>query len=162
MVAIANFSDVFSPQSGQFFNGSFRADTATVTIGGLDGCGLLLQQLNFVYRQQITRLYELGSNGIYYVAGRAQGQLSVSEIVGPTAIALGFIRQFGDVCQAQNNNLDIGATAGCDKQATAFRYKIQGCVITSISAGIQARDVIINQQLQMEFAALDLVDSSAA
>ena len=158
MVAVAEFQDVFSPQSGQFFNGSFRADTATVTVGGIDGCGLLLQQLSFTYRQQITRLYELGSTGVYYISGRAQGQLSVSEIVGPTAIALSFIRQFSDVCQAQNNNVDIGATLGCDKAGeVAFRYKIQGCVISTISASVQAQDVIINQQLQMEFAALDIV-----
>lgn len=158
MVAVANFTDIFSPQSGQFFNGAFRADTATVTIGGIDGCGLLLQQLNFTYRQQITRLYELGSSGVYYVAGRSQGQLNVSEIIGPTSIALGFIRQFADVCQAQNNNIDIGATLGCDKAGeVSFRYKIQGCVISTISAAVQAQDVIINQQLQMEFAALDLI-----
>lgn len=158
MVAVANFKDIFSPQSGQFFNGSFRADTATVTIGGIDGCGLLVQSLNLQYRQSITRLYELGSTGVYYVAGRAQGNLSISEIVGPTAISLNFIRQFSDVCQAQNNNIDVGATLGCDKaSATAFRYKVQGCVITSIAASVQAQNVLVNQQLGMEFTALDLI-----
>jgi len=144
MSTTANFTDIFSPTTGQFFNGAFRADTATQ------------------YQQQISRLYELGSTGVYYIAGRAQGNLTVQEIVGPTAISLAFIRQFADVCQAQNNNLDIGATLGCDKAtSTAFRYKIQGCVITGIGFSVRAEQVIVNQTLTMEFAAMDLVEGGA-
>ena len=162
MSTTANFTDIFSPTTGQFFNGAFRADTATVTIGGIDGAGLLIQNLQAQYQQQNSRLYELGSTGVYYIAGRAQGNLTVQEIVGPTAISLAFIRQFADVCQAQNNNLDIGATLGCDKAtSTAFRYKIQGCVITGIGFSVRAEQVIVNQTLTMEFAAMDLVEGGA-
>jgi len=159
----ANFSDLFSSK-GQFFNGAFRTDDAAVTIGGDIGdvCGLLIQQMSFQYSQQITRLYEIGSTAVYYIAGRAQGQLSISQIVGPSSLIVAFIRQFANVCRAADNRLELSGTLNCDdtgnapSPSAAFRYIVSGCVITAISASVQAQNMVINQQLTMQFAALDL------
>src|SRR5690349_6952791 len=101
---MAQFSDVFNPTQGQNFQGSFRATSATIQFGTLAGIGLLVQNLSFSNSQQVTKVFEIGSNAVYYIVGRANGQAGIGRIVGPTALNLAFIQQFADPCQAANNN----------------------------------------------------------
>lgn len=154
---MANFPDLFNAQRGQFFNGSFRSDLAEVFFGDLNFVGLLAQNIQFTYSQQITRLYEVGSAAIYYVAGRAQGQLGMANVAGPQQLNVGWIKKYADVCQAAENDLTFRAQSSCN---TAFgqtsNYLINGCVLTTLGIAIAAPDMVINQNAQMTFAAMDL------
>ncbi len=90
--------DIFSRRALEF-GGAFAADSARLEFSldctydddGEEGTpevpiittGLLTQQVSISYSQPITRLYEVGSQKTFYVAGRPQGQANIARILGP-------------------------------------------------------------------------------
>jgi len=57
--------------SPQVYGGSFRADHVQLIIGGEPVGGMVFQGINGSFATQISLLFELGSNFVYYVQGRA-------------------------------------------------------------------------------------------
>lgn len=179
--------DVFS-RSNDSYKGSFAADGAAITfpqfgmvgnagIGGLaaaggagalaaqpGGAGLLVQNINLQYSQVITKVYELGTNNIYYIGGRTQGGMGMSRIIGPRPIQVSFYTKFGDICDAATNNIDISVRTGCpttDGQSAGSTtqqstWSAKFCVIQSLGMGVAAMDMVINEQLQLMFGSLTL------
>jgi hypothetical protein len=169
-------NDIFNRQTDQF-GGSFSSDSAFITfpnVVGLDGAfagdfGLLVQRLTTTYQQQVTRLYEVGTPAIYYVGGRTAGDSSIDRIVGPRKVQPIFYRKFGDVCQALSNTLDFAIQTGCGPgQATSAAGGLSGrasytayfCVITAIGLGIQASDMLINENLRLMFSSFEYGDAN--
>ena len=85
--------------------------------------GLLLQNVNMNYGQQVSRIYELGTEGsktrVFFIAGRAQGNLNAAHVIGPGVALKAYYDKFSDVCEIGTNTLDIhlgpnicGAAAG--------------------------------------------------
>lgn len=155
-------TDVFQ-RGGHDFKGSFSADSAKVVFAGggnLDagGVGLLTQNLSVNYTQQVTRLFEIGSQNTYYVGGRTQGQATLGRVFGPRALQLGFYQKFGNVCDASDNTINFSLEAGCQGGADAdfakAGFTIHNAVITSMGFTVQAQDMIINEQVQLMFVAL--------
>lgn len=154
-------ADIFN-RTTDAYGGSFAADQARLTfpalISGLGAdAGLLVQQMQCNYQQQVTRLYELGSPRIYYVGGRTQGAASLGRVVGPKKIAKEFYQTYGDVCRARTNTLQFSVTAGCDTE-TAVESRVSivchFVVITTIGFNVGAADMLINEQLQMMFSSM--------
>jgi hypothetical protein len=56
--------------------------------------GLLASDMTISWSQQIMRVYELGANSCYYIAGRATGNWQSSQIVAPSAISFRFYQTF--------------------------------------------------------------------
>lgn len=155
-------ADIFS-RAGQDFMGSFASDAARVAFagGGTDGVvgvGLLTQSLSCNYTQAITRLYEIGTNFTYLVAGRTQGQISLGRVLGPRPVQAAFYAKYGNVCNAATNNLNFEATAGCNGVGATgtFTFGIKNAVINSIGFSVAAQDMVINEQLAMMFVSLEL------
>lgn len=161
-------SDIFSRMTDAY-GGAFSADAAKVTFasdpgvlgsvganGG--GVGMLVQQLQFNYQQQVTRIYEIGTNVSFYVAGRTQGSMTVGRLLGPRPVALAFYRKYGDVCQASTNHLDVEMATGCTGAGNLARvaFKLKFCVITTIGVSVTAQDMMINEQLQLMFCSLGM------
>lgn len=162
--------DIFNRQTDKF-GGSFAADLATITfpnVGGLNGAftadfGLLIQRMQTVYQQQVTRLYEVGRPAIYYVGGRTSGDITVDRVVGPRTIQENFYKKFGDVCQALTNTLDFNIETGCggEEDFSGFAsYQAYFCVITSIGLGVQAADMLINENLRLMFSSFQYSTSA--
>lgn len=181
-------ADIFGRRSMEF-GGAFSADAAQIAFSFSNsnlstvergGVGLLTQQLNFTYQQQITRLYEIGSQRTFYVAGRPQGQAQLARVVGPREITLAFYYKFGNVCCAKDNILQFRAAAMCYPQGmgttteadvvriseapttlagtssgAALDFKMTGVVITSIGFTVQSENMVINEQVQAMFVALE-------
>lgn len=167
-------ADIFT-RASDAFGGSFSADAAQVTFaqrgflsetssvkGGGD-VGMLVQQLQFTYQQQVTRVYEIGTQLTFYVAGRTSGQLSMGRVLGPRPVALAFYQKYGDVCEAATNNLDIQLAAGCSfpgefrsVNAQLYAFTMKYVVITSIGVSMTAQDMMINEQLMAMFSSLNL------
>lgn len=137
---------------GQTYNGGFRADQLTLTFGGVDVSGFLVQNVQFSYTQQITMLYEIGSENVYYVGGRAQGTATLARVIGPAPLAAQFINQFNDLCEPQDINFD--ASNGC--QGGGLQYTLEDAVLTTVSVSVTAQDVVINEQLQFIFIDLEI------
>lgn len=137
---------------GQTYNGGFRADQLTLTFGGVDVAGFLVQNVQFSYTQQITMLYEIGSENVYYVGGRAQGTATLARVIGPAPLAAQFIQQFNDLCEPQDINFD--ASAGC--RGGGLNYTLEDAVLTTVSVSVTAQAVVINEQLQFIFVDLEI------
>ena len=150
--------DIFSRNTDSF-GSSFAADAATLTFpavgatGGDADVGLLVQNLNMSYTQNVTRLYEVGQPTIYYVGGRTQGQSAIGRVVGPRSISAQFYRKYGDICEAANNSLNFAISTGCDNGARVA-YTCLFVVITTIGISVAAADMLINEQVQMIFSSL--------
>lgn len=163
-------TDVFG-RGGQAFGGAIAADAARVVFStGTDGAGvneaqpgMLVQQLKLNYQQQITRVYEIGSDKTFYVVGRTQGQVEMARIMGPRTIQLGFYTKFGNACLAATNNINFIAETGCTAQdgsrvtrsGSAYSFTVKHAVIINLGVQIGAQDMVINEQVQMMFTALN-------
>jgi hypothetical protein len=158
-------TDIFNRDTNAY-GGSFSADSVFVsfpvglggTITGLGAVGLLLQNLNMGYRQNIVRLYEIGSAFHFLVAGRTQGQFGAQRVLGPRPISLAFYAKFGDVCQAATNIIDLILATGCDPNAgpvsNQVDYQPRYCVIDQLGVTMQAQDAIVNESINMMFCSL--------
>lgn len=161
-------ADIFN-RTGESYGGSFSADSAQVVfstggsggslVGGSGGVGLLAQQVQIGYQQQIMRFYEIGSSFTFLVSGRSQGQMSMGQILGPRPVQTQFYKNYGDVCNAANNNLNFSLSAGCGgntaSTAGQLNFAVKNVVLTSISLSVAAQDMVINQQVAAMFVALD-------
>ena len=137
---------------GQTHQGGFRADQLKATFGGLNVRGFLVQNIQFSYTQQITLLYEIGSDLVYYVGGRAQGTATLARVVGPAPAASQFINLFNDLCNPQD--IEFDATAGCN--GGGLIYTLEDAVLTTVSVSVTAQDLVINEQLQFIFVDLEI------
>jgi len=174
-------ADIYS-RAGNDFGGAFAADAAKVVFGSdflgagtatasgtrAGGVGLLTQNLQIQYSQAVTRLYEIGSNATFLVAGRTQGQASMGRVLGPRAVNIAFYTKYGNVCNAGQNNINFEADAGCPENAGlyyggggatasgSYTFIIRYVVITNIGIAVAAQDMIINEQLQLMFISLEV------
>lgn len=156
------------------FGGAFSADDAVMTFPAIsDASGtsqraqvpFLLQSAQFDYQQQITRLYELTSSAIYYVAGRAEGSGSLSQVLGPTKLSQNFLRTYGQVCNAGTNILHFSMATGCRGTGTAgvggtdwsnvHSFTANFVVLNGISLGMVADTMIIQQTLGMTVGSME-------
>lgn len=146
-------SSVFA--APQTHHGGFRADKLTMQIADMDVAGMLFQNVQFSFTQQVTMLYEIGSNFVYYVGGRAQGTCTIAVVVGPAAGQQKFLESYGDLCRPRN--LGFNASSGCDDTSGAVKYTLVSAVLTAVAASVNANDLAINQQLQFMFVDLKYV-----
>lgn len=159
--------DIFN-RTSDIYGGSFTAEGAAITFpalrdaaGGPAGAniGLLIQRMALNYSQDVARLYEVGTPAVYYVGGRTNGQIGVDRVIGPRALSTAFYRTYGDVCRARQNSMQFSVAAGCDigdigPAQSSVTYTCHFCVITTVGVSVQARDMIINESLQIMFSSL--------
>lgn len=146
--------DIFSRQVN--FGGAFGPDGSKITFSGFRA-GLAVQNVSYNYTQQIGRVYDLTADEVFVVAGRPQGQATISRVVGAKKLLPAFYAKFGDVCQMGDNHLLFSATTGCaDATSDTQRLQFRNVVITAIQGNVRAEDMIINEQMQLMFLALDL------
>lgn len=153
------------------YGGSFSADGAQIEIAGLVGIGLIVQQLSIQYQQPITRIYEVGTQKTYFVAGRPQGTANIASVLGPGSVFSTFYQLLGDVCNAPINDLRICLQAGCTTPiGTSVSFPVPAIISSAVSSGMQliaknmvlqsiglavaAQDMVINQQLGLFFTSL--------
>jgi hypothetical protein len=145
------------------FGGAFSADAAVMAFSGIGlagGVGLITRKLEFSYRQAIQRIYEVGTAFTYYIAGRAQGSVTMSRVLGPRPLLFTFYSIYGNVCNAGINTLSFAMQQGCispfDAQAAAtFRYMYMvGCVIEALGFAVEAEQMMVSEQTNMLYVAL--------
>lgn len=156
-------NDVFA-RTQLNFGGAFTAETGLISGGTLSG--VLLQNLQLSYQQNVTRIYEIGSAGatpfVYYVGGRSQGSLSAAHIVGPALAMQAFYSSFSDVCAAGRNNISVNLTrSACGTGGNAatnsrtIKYNAKYCVLVQIGMSVAANDLVVNESSQMMFSNLE-------
>jgi hypothetical protein len=165
--------DIFNREIA--YGNSFSSDGVRLTFGGQSGrgaavpnfgqAGMLTQQLGCQYRQNIARIYEIGSPKIYVVAGRTQGQATLGRVIGPEPLGIAFYTAFGDACNMLNNNINLTFNSACnDGSSSALPSSFVGmhhCVIDSFGLASNANDMLFNEQLSLTFLMLAFQDSKA-
>lgn len=162
--------EIFNRTASQLA-GAWSADQGVLALsGGVPSA--LVQTINAVYAQAITRLYEIGNNGnavgavvggavavaqatnVYYVGGRAQGTMGVARVIGPAAIMAAFYKKFSDVCQAASNMLTFTLNSvNCG--TTAAVYTAKYCVLTQVGLAVAAQDMVVNESSQLTYSGFD-------
>jgi hypothetical protein len=140
------------------FGGAFTADAGSLGFAGVGlggGVGLICQQLSFQYSQNLIRLYEVGSVATYYVAGRAQGGLSLSRVLGPRPVLFAFYTVYGNPCNAGTNVIILTMSQGCSTiSGQAAKLLLHGCVLQSVAFSVAAEMMMISEQSQLMFLSL--------
>jgi len=131
--------------------GAMRADGAKLLLNG--AVVGLAQQGQFNFSQRVSMLFEIGSNNVYYVGGRAQGTVTINRVVGPAVIAGDLISTLGDIC-SDRPTVTLSA-AGC-QNGSGRTYRMEGCILTTISGTVTAQEVVINESFQLMFINLDI------
>lgn len=158
-------ADVFNRRA-LTFGGAFAADSAEISLSirNQAGVGLITQTLSIQYQQPITRIYEVGSQNTFFVAGRPQGTAAIAAILGPGAVNAAFFQSIGDVCNAVGNDLNVCVQAGCqgfsDQGFSGLRFIAKNIVMQSIGLSVAAQDMVINEQLSLFFTSLLVCDAS--
>jgi len=145
-------------------NGSgFSVDKAKLIFAGLTntgisagGTGLLVQNVQCQYQQQLSFLYDLADPAaVYYVAGRAEGTLQIGKIVGDKSNMANFYQLYADVCAARNPATFSGLT-GCTQAVGTGDITIKDPVITSFGMTMNVNEGVINEQVQMRFTDMEI------
>lgn len=157
-------SDIFG-RAAQEFGGAIAADSVKLNFSGagatLTETGMLAQQLQIQYQQQVTRIYEIGTNFTYFVVGRTSGQVSMNRIIGPKAVNVAFYKQYGDACKADQNNLAFKASSGCFTNGNGTLspesiFTTKHVLINQIGMNVNSSDMLVNEQVAMMFNSLTL------
>lgn len=133
---------------------NFTTDSA-----GVQQKGLIMQQLNLQYSQNITRLYALEDSSVYFVAGRTDGSLTIQHVIGPAGLQAAFITAYGDVCNAKGKVFNLSMVTGCGTagaKSTASKITLKNPVITSINLQMQAQNMIIGSGIQGMFVSMEI------
>ena len=153
-------NDIFSQTINH--GGSYNVQGSLLTFGGLDdGAGLAVQSVRYSYTQAVSKFYDLTSDRVYIVGGRSEGTASITRMIGPARLLVSFYQQYGDVCQAANNNIEFSLIAGCDSSATTTsRIKLNHCFIRSLTGSLNVQQPMINESIDLMFLSLEMVSGT--
>lgn len=144
--------------------GGMTVDAATVTFSaaGTATKGLLVQNVQIQYQQQINFIYDLTDNTrVFYIAGRAEGNLQIGKVVSNTSTYQAFLEKFANVC-TPNTSLTIKGTQGCASNTSTTTtgstgdIKVNNPIVTSYGITLNINDGIVAEQVQMKFPEMEL------
>lgn len=151
--------DVFGKVAKKASSG-FSIDKAQMTFTGLENKkGLLVQNVQIAYQQQISFVYDLAApDDVYYVAGRTSGTVAIGKMVGSSGMAKDFYSRFGDVCKI-GENITFSGLGGCTAGSTTSTVTLANPVITQLGLQMSVDTALISENIQMMFASLTLSGS---
>jgi len=131
----------------------FSADDTELLFVGASSQSLVVQQLGITYQQNITRLWEIGTDKQYFVSGHQEGGMTMARVVGPKPLVGEFLTQYGDVCNIQSNHITLWVKGSCGTEAG--QIKATGCVVTRVAYSINAQDMVINESVNLLVARVE-------
>jgi len=146
-------SDVFSREIdiGQ----PLASESIRLLVSGLTDEDMLAQNVRIEYRQNVSRLWEVGSSKTFFIAGRTEGSMTIGRVVGGKGISRDFIQKYGDVCRSASNVITMVLQAGCGAVSDKGKISASNVIITSIAYAINAKDMMITEDLGMMFSRLE-------
>jgi len=155
-------SDIFGRETTGYA-GAYNSSRARMSFGtpGSDaGARMLVTNLGLNYAQQLSRIFEIGSDKMYLVVGRTQGNGTMGNVIGPKIVSAAFYSEIGDPCRNTVLMFKFDtATEDSDlcPRVTANR-KITGVVAETIGMQVNAQDMMIQENLGYQFAELQATD----
>jgi hypothetical protein len=146
---------------------AYSSDNVAVTFN-VDNLGenlgvdhLIAQNVGWGYNQNVTRLFDLTDSRFQaYVSTRPQGTLTMAHVVSEFQALVTFMQQYGDVCNASNNGIDV-ALAGtvCDFETDQTQLNSAGVhfsypVLTASQMAMGVNDYLLTNSMTFIFAAV--------
>ena len=149
-------NDVFGRDVSQAgFGGAFSAAGATMVIDEI--ADLLVTNVTVQYQQQVNRIFDVQSDKTYYVVGRVQGNGSLGTVVGPKGAGDASLEKLGNPCNRSKLLFSFtGSRCGGDGAVSSLKRarQLHDVVLQSIGFTIQAQDMVINENLGIQFGRL--------
>lgn len=163
MTAQAGFTlqnDVFARRT--VYGGAMSADMLKLNFTeftGGEATGLIVQQVQVQYQQQVSRLYALEDSRVYFVVGQTNGQLSLQHAIGPRGIQGAFIRSYGDPCNIGERVFNLSVATGCDTSQEKGKVRLASPLISGIALSLNAGDAIVMSGITASFTSMEIEDS---
>jgi len=152
--------------SSQVAAGTFSAQKGGMTTDNGEALGLVTN-CNIQFSQQVNRIFDMntknavnGQSPMYYIGGRAQGQLTIGRVLGPQGSPCTFYKDFGDVCAIQKSMglTFFGGKPGAGGDATCgtdpIEFTIKQPLLTNIGITQNSNDNVVNENVTLMFADL--------
>jgi hypothetical protein len=135
--------------------GVFTAESAIVTAsaGGSSWEGALVQNFSANYSQAYNPLYEIGSNKVYRVLGRPQGQITIGSIVALNSSG-GVDLSLFNACSSGGEMTVSMAPGLCNNGGTGLSMSFSGVFVVSYGVTLNANDMLIQQNVQLAFTSM--------
>lgn len=162
-------ADILGREQTGRLAGTFSADKVKLSFGGTTLAGTATQSIGVQYQSPVTTIFELGSADRYYIVGRASGQATIGQILGPSLLTYELLSRLGDPCAAGDRALqfEVGIcrprTAGVSAlvgglaaaaSSGAVPLTMEGCISMGININTEAQQVLIQQQVSLMFASM--------
>ena len=120
---------------------------ASLQFGGTDAAEYMIQDWQVAYRQDVEELFELGSDRLYWVRGRAQGQGNIQRIIGMKGFSKFFPDNAYDVCEGGAPATISAAGGACFPSAgttESTEISLAGVVVVDVGfqSSVQGASVI--------------------
>ena len=143
---------------------------------GPEGVLGIVTNVNINFAQQVSRIFDLNRDNakaddkgiMYYVGGRATGNLSIGRIIGPSgegnADVCTFYETYGNICKlAKDFTITFagqGVTAadaqgGECNDSQEVKFTIKQPMITNLGITQNSSDTLVTENLQFQFADLE-------
>jgi hypothetical protein len=182
----SNGKDIFGYRRNPKPAGAFSTEDSLLTFGSVvngdddadpnAALGLLVQNWNVSYAQQVQEIFELGSNRLYWSKGRPQGSGALLRVVGfqPASVNSGgntgnqvslFPPSAYDICkggarfklQAKGGNCDYVEGDQLDFNKTyGVGVVMDGCLVTSIGYSANVQDTRLMENITWRFAYMEV------
>lgn len=133
--------------------GSFRAEDLTLKAGGV--AAALVQSCQFNCQRTVNMMYEIGTNNVYYVGNRRQGNVQMSRVIAASDSLRKIIQDYSDICDPKTLELDVSGAGGNKCVKSKRNYKMHHSLITVLGGSVQAQDSILTENMTFMFADLE-------
>lgn len=145
--------------------GAWQLEGAVLQIES--GEDLIVNQAGFTYGRGIGRFSPLNSSREYLTTGRAQGQLSLGAIIGPSKGIVQFMKQYSDPCNVKQNVIGFqpAGIRDCEtteNNANPLEFVLRGILLQNLNVNVQQIGgglSVVGAGMQMFFLTLELPDS---
>lgn len=160
-------ADIFGYKRSPKPKGVFSTEDSMLTFGSVKNpIGYLVQQWQITYQQQVTELFEIGSNALYWAKGRPRGDGVIGRVIGDVdadSPNKGFFPpEAYDLCKG-GVLLKLTAKSGACQNPNSFASGVKqlsvdmdGCVVTTVGFSMRVADVMLNEQMGWRFAFMQL------
>lgn len=148
-------ASVFDPTGVQRVAGAFKAEDLTLTVAGKTAA--LVQSVQFTCNRTVNMLYEIGTNNVYYVGNRRQGQAQMSRVVASSAAFKDLIKNTSNICSPQRVELKVTPKGGGGALCSASNrtYTLRYATLVSIGGSVTAQDIVLTENLGFMFSDLE-------
>jgi hypothetical protein len=157
--------DIYGYKRNPKPSGVVSTEESILTIGGGMGPpnpafnGLMIQNWQVQYQQDVQELFELGSSALYWVKSRPQGQGTIARVVGPGGAEL-LPKEAYDICKGGVQFVIAARTGACE--GTAFESKhitMDGVLVTNIGYNMSVQDTLLQESVSFRFAWMDVTST---